>query len=183
MTLPGDWGCTSNLAYLRDIEWVLFGVHVERAAGGEVYLWEVAMPLYMPTEVLDLSWSERATGGSETYEFGSQRFVGALGDAASRVAARQLEAPLLLDPPGGADNVRMQEARGYGLVVAGELESAVEVFGRVLQYRARFAWEIEMLERVAAARELLEQGRDVELWARVQRFRDDALTSLGVAAE
>ena len=71
-------------------------------------MWTVRAPLYVPTGVLDLSWSERVGGGSAVYEPGD-----VVGDAIHAAGARvvddaQARVGVVLDSPGGADSLRMQ---------------------------------------------------------------------------
>ena len=65
----------------------------------------------------------------------------ALTEAMKAVEGEVAKAQLVPDPPGGADNVGMQEARGYGLFLEGDPSGALEVLGRVARYDANYPWE------------------------------------------
>ena len=87
---------------------------------------------------------------------------------------------VVLDPPGGAGNVRMQEARGCALVLQGDIGAAREVFGRIGRYTARFPWEFDLLRRASEADDMLADGRTEDLLERVGAWRIDAAHALGV---
>jgi len=159
------------------------GLLAERSGSGGFYIWQVQAPLYVPTTVLDLSWSERVGGGSAVYEPGDAA------DAAIHAAAAQVldntraRAGVVLAPPGGADNVRMQEARAYALVLEDEVGSAMEVLGRVGRYQARFPWEQELVARAASVRELLQNGQVRHVLDLLSSWREASATALGLVLE
>ena len=63
LVLPAseDWRYRGKLAYLTPVDWVLLGILGEGSASNRdrVFVWTVAMPLFMPVDHLVLSWSER----------------------------------------------------------------------------------------------------------------------------
>lgn len=183
MAIPivGDgWRVSKFLVYRVPVGWVLNGLLAEQSRSGGFYIWQVRAPLYAPTTVLDLSWSERIGGGSAVYEL-DEVAASAVESAARQVVTESSAADgVVLDPPGGADNVRMQEARAYGLALQGDTSSAIEVLGRVMRYTARFPWEDELLIRAAAALEELKSGRVDDLLERISHWREVAAKSLGL---
>lgn len=178
---PGEWGLRRGLSYLRPIRWAVHGVLTERSgSANRIYIWHVVMPLTAPVDVLDLSWSERMGGGSQTFVVNSSEAEAALAHAAERARALHHRRPLVVDPPGGADNIRMQEARAYGLVVSGDAESATEVLGRVLGYRPLYDWETEMIERARTVHGLLGSPDAASALRLIQDWRRSSLEMLGL---
>lgn len=178
-----DWATRNWLAYVRPVRWVLHGVLAERSSSrSAVYIWVLRMPLYIPTDVIDLSWSERHGGGLQVYEVGERRTEEHL-VAASQMARREYEkGSLATPPPGGADNVLMQEARAYALFLEGDAASAIEVLGRVERYEAHYGWEREMLDRAAWMRSHIHGGQRHETIARLDAWRQQTLSALKLNA-
>ena len=177
---PGEWCRRGDLSYLHPVDWVLHGVLAERSGtAGAVYVWHVAMPLTRPADVLDLSWSDRVGSGTQTYEIGSSAAETAFQMAADLARDLHRKAATVVDPPGGADNVLMQEARAYGLLVGGDPSSAGEVLQRVLRYTPSYDWERDMIERASRVQVLLATpNRAVDV---VRAWRDGSVEALGLS--
>lgn len=158
-----DWCFRRALAYMKPVDWIVHGVLAEDSASRSeaFYLWVVRLPLFVPLEgVVDLSWSDRFGGASTTYSAAdSDGLKAALTGAASAAMSLTREEVLVLDPPGGADNVRMQETRAYGLALAGDDGGALEVLRRVQRHNASYPWEHELLARAGASASLIESGQ------------------------
>lgn len=181
--LGDGWRFTKSLAYRVPVGWVLHGLLAEDSPANhpDFYLWMVRMPLVVPTDVIDLSWSERFGGSSRVFEPGGTSTQQALARAAELVSEQSAEP--LVDPPGGADNGRMQEARAYGLLLMGNAGGAIEVLGRVLRYEPRYTWEEELVERARGMRALVESNRADEAVERLEMWRSKSLSALGIAEE
>lgn len=178
--LDQNWRFSKLLAYWHPVRWVLHGILAERSSSGGFYLWDLRMPLYVPSSVVDLSWSERVGGGTRVWDVDA---VGA--DAIARTghsvtAAAKAADSVLLPPPGGADNVRMQEARAYGLVLEGASDAAVEVLGRVCRYDATYPWERELVARASENRDLLLAQRTSDVLDRLAEWRASTAHAIGV---
>lgn len=177
------WSFSRSLAYLGPVDWVVHGVLAEASASqrDEFYLWVVQMPLAVPLGgVVDLSWSDRFGGASATYSADSPVLADAIIGAAGEAIANEREGALLLASPGGADNLRMQEARAYGLFLSGNGESALEVLRRVERYNARYPWECEILDRAGAVAALIESGRTDEAKRQLDAWRLENCESLKI---
>jgi hypothetical protein len=88
----------------------------------------------------------------------------------------------VVDPPGGVDNGRMQEARAYGLLLMGNAGGAIEVLGRVLRYEPRYPWEQELLRRAGEMRSLLQEAGADEAVRQLTAWRLESITALGIDA-
>jgi hypothetical protein len=178
--LGENWAFSKLLAYWHPVSWVLCGILAERSSSGGFYLWDVRMPLYVPSSVIDLSWSERIGGGTRSWET-DVAGADAIARAQRSVAAAALAAdPVLIPPPGGADNVRMQEARAYGLVLEGAFDAAVEVLGRVCRYDATYPWERDLIARATDNRDSLVTHRSAEVLDRLAGWRATTARAIGV---
>lgn len=184
-SLSGDWGFSGSLAYLEPIGWVLHGLLAEgsRADSTGFYLWMVRMPLVVPSDVVDLSWSERFGAPSKTLDPKAQATRQAIEEAATLVSKQAISGGVVVDPPGGADNVRMQEARAYGLILDGNLRGATEVLIRVLRYKPRYEWQQELAERAADMLSLVDDGRRDEAVRRLESWRFETLRALRIKQE
>ena len=180
--LNGKWRFRKSLAYLVPVHWALYGLLAEESAASrpDFYLWMVRMPLVAPTDVVDLSWSERFGGSSRVFSRGSPETRDTLKEAAELVAMEASVRRTIVDPPGGVDNVRMQEARAYGLLLDNNIEGAIEVLTRVLGYQPRHPWEVELARRAEGMRSLLEGGLEENAVARLEEWRSASLSSLEV---
>lgn len=179
-----DWGWARALAYIQPVEWVVHGVLGEDSHGrkDEFYLWIVRMPLMAPLDgVVDLSWSERHGCGTTTYHRDSSGMEEAIAEAASIAVRNTRAGGVLLDPPGGADNGRMQEARAYGLLLNGDEAGAREVLWRVEQYDAKYDWERELVNRAARMRSLIESQQAGVARDQLQRWRAENCDALGLS--
>jgi hypothetical protein len=181
--LGEGWQFSKLFAYCAPVGWVVRGVLAERSSQGGFYLWEVRLPLYFPTDVLVLDWSERIGGGTRVWTVCPETALVLEREGARIGAKAAASVSLLLDPPGGADNVSMQEARAYGLVVVGRVESAVEVLGRVLQYEPKYDWEHVMFARAKGVREQLVKGDVQGVMRLLAEWRRQSAESLGIAVE
>lgn len=179
-TLDENWAFSKLLAYWHPVSWVLYGILAERSSTGGLYLWDVRMPLYVPSSVIDLSWSERVGGGTRLWNVDAAGAHAIARTARSVAAAAEAADSVLLPPPGGADNVRMQEARAYGLVLEGASEAAVEVLGRVCRYDATYPWEHDLIARATENRDLLLAQRSSDVLDRLADWRASTARAIGV---
>lgn len=182
--LPRDvWRRAKRLLYLDPVGWVVQGLVPEESADdpSSFYLWLFRMPLYVPSDVIDLSWSERFGGGSTRFDLSSDSARRAVSEAAAIVEKEMDRSDIVLDPPGGADNVRMQEARAYGLLLQGRDEAAVEVLGRVLRYQPKYEWEEELISRSEEMKRHLVEGQRDEALNSLEKWRDETMAALGIA--
>lgn len=137
--LDDGWRLSKSLAYSVPVAWVLYGLFAEDSPANhpDFYLWMVRMPLVVPTDVIDLSWSVRFGDSSKVFEPGANATKEALARAAKLISEQAASGELFVDSPGGADNIRMQEARAYGLLLMGNPDGTTEILGRVLRYEPR----------------------------------------------
>jgi hypothetical protein len=183
--LGDGWKVSQKLAYRTPIGWVLYGLFAEDSSlrGPGFYLWKVRLPLFAPTDVLDLSWSVRVGGPSRVHQLGSPTTDAALKAAAAEIG-QEADMPLHMPvPAGGAENLRMQEARGLGLIIDSDARGALEALEPVARYPAKYSWEREMVSRAASMRAMVEGGQTSEALRRVEGWRADSIAALGLEAD
>lgn len=183
--LGGGWQLSKKLAYRIPIGWVLYGLLAEdsptRSPG--FYLWRVRLPLVVPTDVVDLNWSDRVGGPSHVYMPGDARTESALRAAAVEISEEAKANSPVLTPPGGTDNLRMQEARGYGLVIEGNMRGALEVLERVMRHQARYPWERDIVKRAGLVHSLVAHDQISDAHSRLSIWRQGSIASLGLEAD
>jgi hypothetical protein len=133
--LPDDqrWAFRQRLCYRLPIGWMLFGVLGEGSGYSTgVYIWAVRMPLFVPSDIVDLSWSERVAPAT-TYQPDSSDFGPAVRRAVqlSELPADELQ-PILdrRDPV----NMRVVETRAYALLIQGGVAEASDELERVARH-------------------------------------------------
>lgn len=178
--LGPEWDFSKRLAYRKPVGWVVRGLLEEPSDWGGFYLWDVRMPLYVPSNVLVLSWSDRVGGGTCRWEVGPDAADAITRTAKSIAAAMDADDTVLLAPQGGVDNFRMQEARAYGLVLEGAVKSAIEVLGRVCRVDPRYQWQHEVLARASEIRTALIDGKVSEVLQRIGEWRTSTAAAIGV---
>ncbi|MGQ0468145.1 MAG: hypothetical protein ACT4QG_22860 [Sporichthyaceae bacterium] len=185
--LGEGWATSKALAYKVPVGWVLHGLLAEDSAAVRpaFYLWNVRMPLVVPTDVVDLSWSERFGGSSQFFDPSADSTREALVQAARKVerASSSAADAALVDPPGGGENVRMQEARAYGLLLENNMSEAAEVLRTVIRYEARYPWEKELVQRAESMRLLILDRRIDEAIERIGGWRAETLHALGIESK
>ena len=177
---PG-WSFSKFLAYRIPVGWVLRGLYAESTRSGGFYLWDVAVPLYWPSDVLALSWSERVGGGSHRWD-SDDVTAAAIGSAARTISGEE-RSSVLLDSLDGADNVLKREARAYGLIVESRADEAINALSEVKRYAAEYPWEHNMVSRALAVSNQLVAGDLVGAQAVIARWRAGTAKALGIVLD
>jgi hypothetical protein len=183
--LGDGWKVSEKLAYRTPIGWVVYGLFAEDSSlrGPGFYLWKVRLPLFAPTDVLDLSWSDRVGGPSHVFQPGSTTTDAALRASAAEIG-QEADMPMHMPvPAGGTENLRMQEARGLGLIIEGDVRGALEALEPVTRYPAKYSWEREMVSRAVSTRALVDGGQTSEAVRRIEGWRADSIAALGLEAD
>lgn len=161
--LPSDqeWHVQGrSLAYRLPVGRVLMGVLAEGSASkGRRYIWRLTMPLFEPSEVLNLSYSERVGGGSNAVHVGEPAaFTAALMEAIRWLPVEEDEIARLaqLDIKG---NIRASETAAYANTYLGDVERAARIVESALDLPVQRDWEMQVRERLHGFRGLLRQGQ------------------------
>jgi hypothetical protein len=147
-----------------------------------VYIWQLTMPLFIPTDVIDLSWSERIGGRARKYDnldeqalvTGIIAAVDALGteqDAAEQTAAREVRE---------SRNRRVQEVVAYARILTGDLAGAREALTLAEAGATETPWEQEIVDRVELVHRLLNQKGCAAVVDQLGRWCDHTVGALGL---
>lgn len=181
------WRWSRSFAFLCPFEWVANGVLAEASHGrsGEIYLWIVRLPLMVPLDgTLDLSWSDRYGGSSNTYEAFSESTSKVIHDASLEALENAHNDDLTLAPPGGADNIRMQEARAYSLLLQGNESGGIEVLRRIVRHNgAKRAWVVDLLARSSEMLDLVESQELARVHAQLRMWRQENVDNLRLSCD
>ena len=145
-------------------------------------MYRLMMPLVVPSDVVNLSWSERMGGGSRKFRVDErdalEQAIGAAftGLSTDDTALRQV---LARGMPLGA-NSRVNEMVGYTQVLLGDLEAAQKSLACARGGPTVQAWEQAIVDRAQLIADLLRsQGRDGAI-AQLDKWRDATAGALGL---
>jgi len=127
-----------------------------------VYVWRVSMPLFVPSETVVLSYSQRIGGASKKYESAHPEALStAIASGFRDLPTDDNELRRLVNIATGSPNVRLLEAAALSQVLLGNRAGALEMVRQAAGVATRFDWEREVTARLdALARTLNDQGLD-----------------------
>jgi len=183
MPADEDWQFRGSLCYRPPLHWFLFGVLGEGSGFDKgVYIWHVTMPLFIPTDVIDLSWSERIGGRARKYDNLDEEapvtaiiaVFDALGteeDAVEQTAARGVRE---------SRNRRVQEVVAYARILTGDLAGAREALTLAEAGITETPWGQEIVDRVELVRRLLDQKGHPAVVDQLDRWCGHTVGALGL---
>jgi hypothetical protein len=165
LSLPADadWEFRGTLCYRLPVKRLLLGVLGEGSAFDTgVYVWRVTMPLFVPSDHVVLSWSERIGGGACKYDkLDVDGLAAAVSSAVGELGEEEALDRIIASDDPSTPNRRLHEVIGYVRLLLGDLTSAQESLARAEAGMARASWERSIIDRVQLiSRVLDEQGRD-----------------------
>jgi hypothetical protein len=140
-----------------------------------IYIWRVVMPLFVPSEHVVLSWSERIGGGARKYNrFDEAAMATAIADAIEGLPEGEDEAlgQLVARDDPASPNRRLHETTGYAHLLLGDLPAARESLSRAATGVPTAAWGQDVIDRARLISRLLEEeGRDravdhLDMWCK-----------------
>ena len=163
--IPADehWEFRGSLCYRAPAGRFLFGVLGEGSGFDKgVYIWRVSMPLFVPSEVMVLSFSERVGGGSKKYDDADiDELSTAIGGGLRDLPTEDGELRRVVKLAIGSPNLRLLEAAAYSYVLLGDQDGAVVTIEQARRSPTRFDWEGVVVDRLSdLAKRLNEQGID-----------------------
>jgi hypothetical protein len=150
-----------RLAYRAPVGRFLIGVLAEGSiAKGHRYIWRLSMPLFEPSDTVDLSYSERIGGGSSTVSVDDEpAFARAVAAAIDLSASEEAEMARLADLSPGP-NIRLSETAAYANTYVGDNGRALAILQAARATTADCEWVGEIKERLKRFERLLrEDGR------------------------
>jgi hypothetical protein len=165
------------------VNYVLLGI-MEEGSGFDqgFYIWRVAMPLFVPTENVTLSWSERIGGGSRKFD---EHDENALADAISGVVAELKTEDIALNEiiARGTSikaNRRVDEIVGYAQIIIGDTSAARKTLARAGTGATQSDWESEIADRVEIVVRTLERSGREQAIDLLDQWCDQTANALGL---
>lgn len=174
------WDFRGGLCYRAPAEMVLEGVLGEGSALDKgVYIWRVAMPLFIPNDTINLSWSTRIGGGAKKYTNDDRDAL----EKAIRTALEQSSSDDGMSVIASTDeerNARIVEARAYALLLLDSLEEGRRTLDAILD-RTQDARRVEDVRgRVLLIADLLQEGRLGAVRTQFERWQKQTCGALGL---
>lgn len=152
------WDFSRSLAYRTDSTWMARGVLAESSGVGlGEYLWVVRAPLFVPANVLDLTFSTRLPDRTDE-EITSGPSTGSIRTALRSVPDEQAA---LAHIAGTADprNLLSLEAAAYASVILGRDDAAaVAKLDQACAVTPEYPWMADAVDRADGIRSLLATG-------------------------
>lgn len=152
------WDFSRSLAYRTDSTWMVRGVLAESSGVGlGEYLWVVRAPLFVPADVLDLTFSTRLPDRTD------EEITAGPSAEAIRAALRSVpnERTALAHIADSADprNLLSLEAAAYASVILGRDDSAaVAMLDQACAVPPEYPWMKDAVDRADGIRSLLATG-------------------------
>jgi hypothetical protein len=173
--VPSDegWEFVDSFCYRPPVRRVLLGALGEGSAFDKnFYIWRLKMPIFIPSQHVNLSWSERMGGKAHKFDADDEETVAAaIGEAIAGLGTE--EDTLVEIAAKGAElssNRRVSETVGYAHLLLGDLQAAEKALKAAEAGSTRSQWEQEIIERTQLVRRLLKnEGHDravrqLDLW-------------------
>jgi len=178
--LGREWAISRRLAYVRPVGQVVFGLFGESSNRRGFYVWAVQMPLYVPDEHVNLSWSTRVGNPARAWQEDDQALIPALRDAIDNIERSYDQTVTTAETGRAVENVLMQEARAYGLLLRGDVGGSLECLKRVERYDPKYDWEVRFHHRASNMLRLVEAGSVEEARHRLAEWRLATACALGI---
>lgn len=162
--LPGSerWAFRGKLCYRQPLTHVLVGVLGEPSgSGGATYVWRVTMPIFVPSETLVLSWSERVGGGAHRIDNADPEGLRlAVSRAVSNIPDETTMLGHMVAMADDGRNLLTAEAAAYALLLLGNPLAARRKFALARGPLEGPPWIAEVADRMRAIDNFLEEGGD-----------------------
>lgn len=155
------WSVSKGIFFQEPVSWVLFGTDSDSSAWDQgVYVLKLRVPLFVPFDALDLTWSTRMAGGIRFDREDVQGISAAIREATlpqSQDDALNFWAYVSsYNPAGGEDQ---PELAAYARILLGDLDGAGTMLRALRSYLdSTQDWVVEMGVRGAKIEHLLEVG-------------------------
>jgi hypothetical protein len=178
-----DWEFRGSMCYRPPVRRVLLGVLGEGSGFDKgVYLWRVSMPLFVPSDVVDLSWSERIGGGARKYDkFDEEALERAIGLAVDGLGSEEYALRAMASRETQASrNRRVHEVVGYAQLLLGDLGAARAALTRARADVARTGAEQEVIDRAQLVGRLLDEEGSERAVGQLDRWCAETAVALGL---
>lgn len=183
--LPADerWEFRGRLCYRAPAGLFLFGVFGDGSAYDTgVLICRVVMPLFVPREVLDLSYSKRVGGGMTLHPSREPAaFQAAIQSALDAPSTELAELLHIVELSQDSMNLHVLHAAAASAVLLGEETRALKIIERTKRFPPpQYQWVADVHERIREMEETLTQRG---IWAAIgdlERQRRQTATALGL---
>lgn len=163
---PSDsyWRFRGRLCYQYPVGQILFGVLGEGSGfDSSVYVWRVTMPMFVPGDVIDLSYSERLGGGGKKALNSPAELSATIEEALNPPLdeERELRKFIKMAQGAGARNRRVVETAAYSNVILGDIRAAYMEIDKASGLESEFEWQEEIVSRLINLKSALDRsGRE-----------------------
>lgn len=174
------WDFSRSLCYRVDRTWMVTGVLAETSGVGlGEYLWVVRSPLFVPGDVLDLSYSDRVDPVDDK-EIVNGPSVSSIRSALRQVPSDQ-DALVHIADSVDPKNMLSLEAAAYATVILGRADGpAVTMLDMVCDTVPEYPWMQEAIDRADGIRSLLTSGAATTALERMLGWAHDTAARLRI---
>jgi hypothetical protein len=179
------WGQAGKLAYRAPARWMVCGVLGESSGWSKAtYVWRLTSPLYVPSDHLDLSYSERVGGESRSFEDSDlDGLVAAVREAANATPSEDEALHRLAAMSLDTGNIRVYETAAYAQLLLGDAGAARGVLAaarRLDRATDEPSWIGVVLARMAEIETLLADGQIAGATALLDGWAEETSRALRV---
>jgi hypothetical protein len=177
------WEFRGSMCYRLPVNRVLVGVSGEGSGFDKgVYIWRVSMPLFVPSDIVDLSWSQRMGGGARKYDsLDEEALQWAIGLAVEGLESEECALRRMVSRGTETSrNRRAHEVVGYALTLLGDLAAARAALTRARAGTAASVVEQEVIDRVLLIDRLLDEDAGGRAVNQLDRWCAETVGALGL---
>jgi hypothetical protein len=183
--LPADeaWEFRGSMCYRLPTRRVVSGVLAEGSGFDKgVYIWRVTMPLFVPSQNVVLSWSDRIGGGARKYyRHDDDALAAAITAAVEGLGTEEDALGKMVSRGAGATRNRFAvETVAYAQLLLGDLASAHEALDRAGAGVAGTPVEQEIIVRARLIGRVLDEERPDRAISQLDRWCDQTAGALGL---
>lgn len=168
------WEFSRSLCYRAPVGRFVFGVLGEGSGFSTgAYIWRVSMPLFVPRERVDLSYSKRIGGGTHTYEWDDvDAMKAAITSGFLNLPTEKDELHRIIKMAYRSPNTRLSEAAACSQILLGDQPGALDTINHANLSPSPYEWANEVNRRVVSLRKTLEEkgldatARDIDAQAK-----------------
>jgi len=178
---PEQWAFRGSLCYRRPISRFLCGALVERSGSSKAsYIWRVTVPLFIPHDVIVLSWSQRVGDGAHRIDDTDEDTLRSAISTALLDIEDESAALRRLGSIGVGPNIHVEETAAHALILLGDTTSAAQRLGVNDADPDDSQWVHDDIARMRGVANLLDaRGRDAAI-AQLDRWVDQTSAALGI---
>lgn len=144
-----------------------------------VFVWKVRMPMFVPSDVIDLSWSDRI--GAKLGEDDEGGISAAIRAANTDLPSDQAAlSGMIARAQHALGNTRASEVDGYARLILGDVSGARAALSRAEAVKPEYDWERELQGRCQLIIGLLDAKESEAGVSQLQRWRDETAAALGL---